>query len=86
MFSVIFSFSYLKWVTNIVYNVAVDTLSWITQFVISSLGIESIARGAATLVLQAALNDLTVFPHAAVAAEDELAQSATKSINSARTL
>lgn len=33
-----------------------------SQFVISSLGIESIPRGAATLVLQAALNDPTVFP------------------------
>ena len=33
-----------------------------SRFVISSLGIESIARGAATLVLQAALQDPTVFP------------------------
>ena len=32
-----------------------------SQLVISSLGIEGIARGAATLVLQAALNDPTVF-------------------------
>ena len=33
-----------------------------SRFVISSLGIESIARGAATLVLQAALHDPMVFP------------------------
>ena len=33
-----------------------------SQFVISSLGIEGIARGAATLVLLAALNDPKVFP------------------------
>ncbi len=33
-----------------------------TQLVISSLGVEAIARGAATLVLQAALNDPKVFP------------------------
>lgn len=33
-----------------------------SRFVLSSLGIESIARGAATLVLQAALDDPTVFP------------------------
>ena len=36
------------------------------QFVISSLGIESIARGASTLVLKAALQDMTVFPRIAV--------------------
>ncbi len=34
----------------------------VSKLVTSSLGIESIARGAATLVLQAALNDPTVFP------------------------
>jgi predicted NBD/HSP70 family sugar kinase len=33
-----------------------------SRFVISSLGVESIARGAATLVLQAAFDDPTVFP------------------------
>ena len=33
-----------------------------SQFVISSLGIESVARGAATMVLQAALNDPIAFP------------------------
>ena len=33
-----------------------------SQFVISSLGIEGVARGAATLVLQAALQDPSVFP------------------------
>ena len=32
------------------------------QLVISSLGIESVARGAATLVLLAALNDPRIFP------------------------
>jgi glucokinase len=33
-----------------------------SQFVISALGIEGIARGASTLVLQAALQDPSVFP------------------------
>jgi hypothetical protein len=33
-----------------------------SQLVISALGIEGTARGAATLVLRAALDDLTLFP------------------------
>jgi predicted NBD/HSP70 family sugar kinase len=44
-----------------------------SQFVISSLGIEGVARGAATLVLQAALQDPSVFPalHSAHTAEPQ---------------
>jgi glucokinase len=44
-----------------------------SQFVISSLGIEGVARGAATLVLQAALQDPSVFPalHSAQTAEPQ---------------